>query len=194
MTGPAWSEEPTSVLHKHPKSREFVMLENATVRDGRMSFRATGLLAHLLSLPQGAPIGSVHLAKSRPEGRTAIQSAYRELRQHGYVVQERKQNDDGTWRTTTHVYEVPPDAGNLHSAPDAGSPTSVNLPVSLRDKDQDQKEGSSVSLVCRECSATGFTTADALADHVEFDCPAMHAEGGDFATARDALKKAGGRG
>ena len=51
-----------------------------------------------------------------------------------------------------------------------------------------------VSLVCRECSATGFTTADALADHVEFDCPAMHAEGGDFATARDALKKAGGRG
>lgn len=187
-------DDPTSVLHKHPKTRAFVMVENATVRDQRISFRAVGLLTHLLSLPQGAPIGSVHLAKSRPEGRTAIQSAYRELRQYGYVVQERKQNDDGTWRTVTHVYEVPPDAGNLHSAPDAGSPTSVNLPVSLRDKDQGIEEGSSVSLVCRECSTDGFTTADALADHVEFDCPAMHAEGGDFATARDALKKAGGRG
>lgn len=170
------------------------MLENATVRDPRLTFRATGLLAHLLSLPQGSSISSVHLAKSRPEGRTAIQSAYRELRQVGYVVQERKQNDDGTWRTTTHVYEVPPDAGNLHSVPGAGSPTSVNLPVSLRDKDQEIEEGSSVSLVCRECSATGFTTADALADHVEFDCPVMHAEGGDFTTAREALRKAGGRG
>ena len=56
------------------------------------------------------------------------------------------------------------------------------------------QEVEGVSLVCRECSTTGFTTADALADHVEFDCSAMHAEGGDFATARDALKKAGGRG
>ena len=51
-----------------------------------------------------------------------------------------------------------------------------------------------VSLVCRECSTDGFTTADALADHVEFDCPAMHANDGDFATAREALRKAGGRG
>ena len=51
------------------------MVENATVRDPRLSFRAVGLLVHLLSLPQGAPIGSVELAKRRPEGRVAIQSA-----------------------------------------------------------------------------------------------------------------------
>jgi hypothetical protein len=188
-----WVDEPTSVLHKHPKTREFVMLENATVRDGRMSFRATGLLAHLISLPQGAPISSVDLAKSRPEGRTAIQSAYRELRQFGYVRQERKQNDDGTWRTTTHVYEVPPDAGNLHSVPDAGLPKSVNLPVSLREKDEEMKEGGR-QLQCSACDADGFRSMDELQDHQELECPALRAEDGSFAVAREELRKAGGRG
>jgi hypothetical protein len=165
IDGPAWDEEPTSVLHKHPKTRGFVMLENDTVRDGRMSFRATGLLTHLLSLQEGARIGSVDLARHRPEGRVAIQSAYKELRAFGYVHQERQQNEDGKWRTVTHVYEVPPEAGNLPSVPDAGSPTSVNLPVSLTESKTKelQEERGQFRCVC------GVTAVDhdAYMDHLE---------------------------
>jgi hypothetical protein len=141
----------TSVLHKHPKTREFVQIENSTVRDPRLSFKATGLLAHLLSLPQGSKLGSVELAKSRPDGRVAIQTAYRELREHGYVTQEKVRADGGKWKTVTHVYEVPPNAENLPSEPSAGFPASENLPLSLRDKDGEIKNGSEVVTTCPVC-------------------------------------------
>ena len=59
---------------------------------------------------------------------------------------------------------------------------------------EEPNDNKGVSLVCRECSATGFATADALADHIEFGCEAMRVDDGDFATAREALRKAAGRG
>lgn len=160
----------TSVLHKHPKTREFVQVENSTARDPRLSFKATGLLVHLLSLPQGSKLGSVELAKVRPkQGRVAIQAAYKELREFGYVTQERVQSEGGQWKTVTHVYEVPPDAGNLPSAPDAGSPKSANLPVSLRDKDQEIKDGRKAFKCPSPVCDRTFPTYDEAQDHYA-DC------------------------
>jgi hypothetical protein len=143
-----------------------VQVENATARDGRLSFRATGLLVHLLSLPDGAPIGAVALAGHRPEGRTAIQAAYKELREHGYVSQQKLQGVGGQWRTVTHVYEVPPDAENLRPVPDAGNPVPVDLRVSLTGKDRNEKrrdQGSSVF----SCCGQQWQGVTAYQDHLE---------------------------
>ena len=104
------------------------------------------------------------------------------------MVQERKQSDDGTWRTVTHAYEVP-EAGNLPSVPEAGLPQSVDLPVSLRDKDLEKKEERRV--VCTACGED-FTDTDALAEHAMDACEVLN--GGEAVDARAQLRKVGGRG
>jgi len=103
-------DDARSVLHKHPKTRLFVQVENSIARAPHLSLKATGLLVHLLSLPNGAPMGSRELAEVRPDGRHSILAAFKELRTHGHVHQTTVRRADGTYRTVTHVYECPEDA------------------------------------------------------------------------------------
>lgn len=85
----------------------FLILRNETARDCRLSFRASGLLAHVLSLPDNAGTSAAELAEKRPEGREAIKTAFAELERHGYAVVTRQQDARGRWSTTRTVYDVP---------------------------------------------------------------------------------------
>ena len=104
MTEPA----PCSVVVRAPKVGEFSQIENSTLRDDRLSFRATGLLAYLLSLPPGAKVDARRLAKVKTEGRDAIRTASAELRDAGYLHSQivRDQSGSGRFRTVTYVLEV----------------------------------------------------------------------------------------
>jgi hypothetical protein len=76
----------------------------------------------------------------------------------------------------------------------ANHSTQTANPVSRHLTQEEPNEPRGVSLVCRECTTTGFASADELADHQEQNCTALHVGDGDFQTAREALRKAGGRG
>jgi hypothetical protein len=190
------STDPISVLHKHPKSRGFLQVENSTVRDPRLSLKATGLLVYLMSLQQGQPIGSRVIAEKKPDGRSAIMAAFKELRTFGYVEQESHRREDGTFTTTTHVYEVPPGAKTEpgFGLPGSDNPGSENRAISLTESKTERQRAERISLVCRECGQEGLAGMDALEDHQEFQCPALADPDGSFEKARDELKKAGGRG
>jgi hypothetical protein len=119
-----------------------------------------------MSLPQGQPIGSRVIATKKPDGRSAIMAAFKELRHHGYVDQESHRKDDGTFTTTTHVYEVPPGAKTEPGSDSPGSdnPGSENRPISLREKDE---EMNNQGQVLRVCCGENFTSLELYQDHLE---------------------------
>lgn len=79
--------------------------------DPQLSFKAKGLLALLLNLPEGQPLARV-LKNASQEGRTAVEAGMQELERAGYVVQADKE---------IQVFDRP--AGNQHvSAPAATTP------------------------------------------------------------------------
>jgi hypothetical protein len=125
-----------NVLHRHPKTRNFTQVENSLVRDGDLSFRATGLLVYLLSLPDGSAINSSTLARAKSEGRDAIRSAIKELEQFGYVVRTKAQGKDGRWATETHVYEEPAPE-NPASEPRPSETQALSLSESKTDETED---------------------------------------------------------
>lgn len=111
-----------SVIVRVAKEGNFTQIENATLRDERLSFRATGLLAYLLSLPDGSSVDSRALVARKTEGRDAIQTAYRELVDLGYVHRRRRRvADTGEFTTTTYVLEVP-DEKWVPPGPDSQEP------------------------------------------------------------------------
>lgn len=91
--------------HRHPN--RFTVLPNDAIRNPTLSFRAVGVLAHLLSLPDGAKVDSATLAGAHREGRDAVRAAYKELEAHGYYRREVLRLSDGTLRTEVVVSSTP---------------------------------------------------------------------------------------
>lgn len=91
--------------HRHPN--RFTVLPNDAIRNPALSFRSVGVLAHLLSLPDGAKVDSATLAGAHKEGRDAVRAAYRELETHGYYRKELIRLPDGTLRTEVVVSSTP---------------------------------------------------------------------------------------
>lgn len=111
------SDDRGAVLHKHRNRRDFTQIQNSTIRDPNLSLKAGGLLAYLLSLPDGAPCGSREIEEKKPDGRYSVMTAYDELKAAGYVRQTVTRSITGQFETTTHVFEVPPGA---ETAPGTG--------------------------------------------------------------------------
>lgn len=88
----------------------WVPIANAAVRDDRLSWRARGLLAHLLSYPDGwktnidTLVAIAENAGGNAEGRDAMRAAMQELEDAGYVTRTRYR-DRGRWAVDTEVID-----------------------------------------------------------------------------------------
>lgn len=95
-----------SVIRVAERQR-FTIVVQDTTRDGRLSFRARGLLFWMLDQPPGTSLASEVLTEHGTEGRDAIRSALKELEDHGYLVRQKVRGEGGRVRTVATVYERP---------------------------------------------------------------------------------------
>lgn len=75
------------VLPQEQLPRGFSQISNAILLDERLSFKARGILALLISRPQGWQVYVKELTKrSNKDGRRAVQSGLKELAEWGYIA------------------------------------------------------------------------------------------------------------
>jgi hypothetical protein len=88
------------------------------MQDARLNWKARGLLAYLLSLPDGWDVGVGDPDQRGPDRRTVVYSALHELRAAGYVTEEVTRHPTRGYITDCAwvVWETPKDAGP-HFAP-----------------------------------------------------------------------------
>lgn len=109
--------------------RDFTIISNAVLRDSRLSYRARGILAAILSRPDNWRTDSTSLAREAREGREAVRSAMDELEQFGYLMRRKIRGEGGKWATECFVFDTPQvAAGQTEDGfPGAGSPGVGNL-------------------------------------------------------------------
>ena len=100
-----------------------MQIRNEVARDSRLSYKARGILIEILSRPDNWETSADALAASGPDGRTAVLSGLRELREAGYLETVRRRREDGTFNTVSIVYDTP-----QIEAPESGYPTSEDPP------------------------------------------------------------------
>lgn len=123
------------------RTKGYTTIPNSTLCDDRLSYRARGVLAFLLAKPDDWETRTTDLPGARDEpreGRDAVRTALRELREAGYMTQEREQYLDPEsgkwlWETVTVVRDFPepekPSPENVPTTDFQASETSWDIPT-----------------------------------------------------------------
>lgn len=89
------------------KRTRYTTIDQRTIRDDRLSFRARGILVWLLDHPDDWSARADVIARAGTEGRDAVRSALQELEFCGYLVRDRRRDALGRWHSEIWVYEQP---------------------------------------------------------------------------------------
>lgn len=97
------------VIRVRKRPNNFVMLDKTFLEDDRLSFKAKGILAYLLSKPDNWKVIVGNLVKYFKDGKSAVYAGLKELKECGYYVKTPIRSEDGRrisrWEST--VYEMP---------------------------------------------------------------------------------------
>ena len=112
------------IHRKRNKTENFTIVSNELFQRVDISMKAKGLYAYLMTLPEDWKIYKKEVYKHFPEGRTAIDGAFKELIEAGYIRQE--QLKDETNRFSGWDYTVYESVEGIVTA-SAEKPQSENL-------------------------------------------------------------------
>lgn len=76
-------------IHKTVLPNDFTILPNRLLKDKRISFRARGVLAMMIAMPEDWQTYADWIEEQGTEGREALQKAFRELEEFGYLSRQR---------------------------------------------------------------------------------------------------------
>lgn len=88
---------------KTKKERNYTVLDNTFLKDKSLSWKAKGLMAYFLSLPDDWTIHFSEIEKHATDGKSSLRSAINELKEKGYLRAEQKRVDN---RFAEMVYTI----------------------------------------------------------------------------------------
>lgn len=149
------------ILHRSARPRtDYTMVSNVALRDRTLSFRARGILAYVLSLPDGAKCNVHQLTRLSLEGRDAIRTALAELVEAAYVKRVKNRDANGTWRWEMTVYDRPQTGDNV-TEPGPRKPSTDNPAITTNKTphitvDDPSSEPFTRASDCIDCNGAGY--------------------------------------
>lgn len=119
------------IIHKQHRDNPFVMIDKRAINDDRLSWKATGLLAYLLSKPPDWHVNVKQLVKAKRCGRDAVLAGLRELRSLGYAQIIEIRSADGKIRGKQYVISEEPDNWEPLPRLDLLPDNQMDLPLEL---------------------------------------------------------------
>jgi len=107
----------------------YLIVSNQVLRDQTLSFKARGILAYLLSMPDNWKVSASAIARaSDRDGRESILTGLKELETAGYLKRWRHQDDAGNMVNESVIFDSPNLVHN-HVGNSVGKGVSYPLPT-----------------------------------------------------------------
>jgi len=114
-------------IKRATRKTDFTMISNVGIKDEKMSAKAKGALAYMLSLPDDWVFYETELTNHFTDGRASIRVALKELETNGYLVREQGRASGGRFGTSDWtVYDEPLFDSRSSVKPTSVKPTSDN--------------------------------------------------------------------
>lgn len=88
-------------------NENYFIMNKTGVNDKRLSYKAVGLLAYLLSKPDNWTVNIKHLSKQHKDGKASVESGLKELEKYNYLHRYKKRNKKGQYEWESVVTEIP---------------------------------------------------------------------------------------
>jgi hypothetical protein len=125
---------------KHSFDGHFTQLPNSWVRDTRLSYKARGLLAELMSHAVGFEVSRERLARNGQDGDRAIRTAIQELEDAGYLERSQTRHEDGRMGPALWITKDP-FAPSVHFAPADNPPAGdAGVKNTIEKKTEEKKD------------------------------------------------------
>jgi hypothetical protein len=115
-----------SVLRVNKKKDNYSVIDNTSLRDKKLSWKAKGMIAYLLSLPDDWQIFVSELTTHSKDGRDGTTAAIKELMDNGYIVRTDGKDEKGRFCYNYEVFEVPSPKPLPTLAPPPSNPLGEN--------------------------------------------------------------------
>ena len=122
------------------KTKDFTVMSNHHLRNGKLSLKAKGLLSLMLSLPEDWDYTTKGLACICKDGVDSIGSALKELEQHGYLTRRRIRFENGRLGDIEYMIHEKPVSGEPEGdSPERENPEQVK-PIQAKPKQGEPKQ------------------------------------------------------
>ena len=105
---------------RNPNRHRYTVIDSSALEDTAISFEAKGVLAYLLSKPDGWVIHQEHLSRMGGIGRHKMMRIFSELRKAGYIAYKKPRNEFGQVEGTEIVLCETPHREESGAKPDHG--------------------------------------------------------------------------
>lgn len=178
------------VIFKIHKEDNFTVITNQIIRNDYLSLRAKGLMCVMLSLPDDWDFSIMGLCSIIKESRATLKKVLSELKEQGYLQIEQVRNDNGTYSSIWHIYEISTklstEGQNKTSAPRVKKPTSVFCTQLNKDKlnNINNNKYSSSNSKNKDLDNEIVDNLEDLPDHTEYDKKMMDIDWDGFIEGR----------
>lgn len=98
--------EQQNELRRSKRQRPFTQIDNEIVNNSALTWQAKGMLAYLLSKPDGWTFFEDDLVKRSDNGKSSVRSILKELLETGYLIRgERMRDENGYWKGYPYTVE-----------------------------------------------------------------------------------------
>lgn len=168
------------MIVREPGRHRWVVIDQAVIRNPRISHRARGILCLLLSMPDHWTVNAEWIAEQAAEGRDAVRAAIRELEAAGHMIHHKAQDERGRWYSRWVVYEQPVRDAVNNTATENGFP-GVGKPGANRSTEKEVLIHQ-VSDMTKEPKPPLCTTCGGTGRHIDQDfdintCPKCGGDG-----------------
>lgn len=115
-----------SIIRVNKRENPFVMIDKTMLSDERLTWKAKGILAYLLSKPNDWTVRVADIVKRSKDGRDAVYNGIKELEKYGYIKREQIR-EKGNFKGTQYVvFERPQESETLDIKPFSPHPENPN--------------------------------------------------------------------
>ena len=94
-------------IYRVHKNTDYTTINNKFLKRKDLSWKAKGILAYLLSLPDDWELHFSELKKNATDGKTSTRSGLDELKEEGYIIYTKTRDEEGKFVHNYDIYEEP---------------------------------------------------------------------------------------